>query len=61
MDEDKEVYTDDLKDLKKIAEPFKIEINRTYKLVEEFYSIQHDKKELRFKICKNFMRWRLYI
>lgn len=38
MDDEKDIFTEDLKDLKEIAELFKGEINRTYRIVEEFYT-----------------------
>lgn len=54
MDDDKEIYTDNLKDLKKVAELFKREINRTYKLVEVFYATQQENKEIESRDLQKF-------
>ncbi|MFW9874946.1 MAG: hypothetical protein ACFFG0_17705 [Candidatus Thorarchaeota archaeon] len=47
MNEDNGIYSDDLKELKKIADIFKTEIERTYKLVEEFYSSLQDNEGIK--------------
>lgn len=54
MDDNKEIYTDDLKDLKEIAELFKSEIDRTYRLVEEFYATKKENKGIEAQDLRKF-------